>query len=150
MSAWLFESSPYDDGIVATIWADTDADLPGVNDFGEPLKEMSICKIISNGRKYILDSTGTWKIQPISDLSQYGTRSWIIELLEQSTLGTAHQPNETLKSLNFHEDLGQEGVLLLDVFQPVQIGQKSDTLLFLALIEIIHKVFPNSARSTKN
>ena len=73
MSAWLFESTPYNNGIVATIWGDTDSDLPSVTAFDEPLKEMSIFKSIETGTKYILNSQGVWKAQPTTDLSRYIT-----------------------------------------------------------------------------
>ena len=143
MSAWIFESAPYEDGIIATIWADTDEDLPGVNDFTEgTLKKMSICKIIANGRKYQLDSTGTWQLQPITDLSQYGTKEWFNEALFDTTFPHAYQePDETVWALYFSytPQIPGDTIRLQYIPQKIQIAESQVTDLDVDLLNIHNK-----------
>lgn len=65
MSAWLYDSVEYEDGIVGTLFCDAESDIPSsITALNLPLKKMSMCRVIGSGNTYQLNSAGTWVLQP--------------------------------------------------------------------------------------
>ena len=93
MSAWLYDSVEYEDGIVGTLFADADSDIPSsITALNLPLKKMSMCRVIGNGNTYQLNSAGTWVLQPRAssvslDLTGYYTSAQVDSAIASALSG---------------------------------------------------------------